>query len=54
MKLLPGEAVVAKAQNVLMFEPVSESKQGISGVLAVTNFKLSFVTADDNRDVSIF
>ncbi|OXU27288.1 hypothetical protein TSAR_008542 [Trichomalopsis sarcophagae] len=50
IKLLPGEAVVAKAQNVLMFEPVSESKQGISGVLSVTNFKLTFITADDNGD----
>lgn len=35
-----------------MFEPVSESKQGISGVLSVTNFKLTFITADDNGDVS--
>ncbi|KAJ8672661.1 hypothetical protein QAD02_003920, partial [Eretmocerus hayati] len=50
IKLLPGEAIVAKAQNVLMFEPLSESKQGISGVLSVTNFKLTFVTADDNHD----
>ncbi|XP_011501148.1 PREDICTED: myotubularin-related protein 10-B [Ceratosolen solmsi marchali] len=50
IKLLPGEAVVAKGQNVLMFEPVSESKQGISGVLSITNFKLTFVTADDNGD----
>ena len=54
IKLLAGEAVVAKAQHVLMFEPVSESKQGISGFLSVTNFKLTFVTSDDNGDVRIF
>lgn len=52
IKLLQGEAIVAKAQNVLMFEAVSESKQGISGVLCVTNFKLTFVTADGCEDVS--
>ena len=52
-KLLPGEAIVAKAENVLMFEPVGESKHGTSGHLAVTNFKLTFVTAEDNNDVSI-
>ncbi|CAB0045294.1 unnamed protein product [Trichogramma brassicae] len=33
-----------------MFEPVSESKQGISGLLAITNFKLTFVTAEENVD----
>lgn len=51
IKLLRGEAVVTTAQNVLMFEPVSESKQGTSGMLSVTNFKLTFITADDNADV---
>ncbi|XP_058792029.1 myotubularin-related protein 10-B isoform X2 [Phymastichus coffea] len=50
IKLLRGEAIVTTAQNVLMFEPVSESKQGMSGMLSVTNFKLAFVTADDSAD----
>ncbi|KAL7296376.1 hypothetical protein TKK_0010390 [Trichogramma kaykai] len=50
IKLLSGEAIVAKAKNVLMFEPVSELKQGISGLLAITNFKLTFVTAEENVD----
>lgn len=48
-----GEVVIAEAQNVLMFAPVSEQKQGKSGTLSVTNFKLSFVTTEDYpRDVS--
>lgn len=43
-----GEAVVAEAQNVLMYAPLSE-KQGKSGILTVTNFKLSFVTTEENH-----
>lgn len=44
---------VAEAQNVLMFSPVSELKQGRSGVLIVSNFKLSFVTTEEYaKDVS--
>ncbi|XP_024943809.1 myotubularin-related protein 10-B [Cephus cinctus] len=49
IKLLPGELLIAKAQNVLMFSPVGDSKQGMSGVLSVTNFKLAFVTTDDTN-----
>ncbi|KAJ1532085.1 hypothetical protein ONE63_000714 [Megalurothrips usitatus] len=47
-RLLPGEAVVAEAQNVLMYAPLSE-KQGKSGILIVTNFKLSFVTTEERH-----
>lgn len=47
-RLLPGEAVVAEAQNVLMYAPLSE-KQGKSGILTVTNFKLSFVTTEERH-----
>lgn len=43
-----GEAVVAEAQNVLMYAPLSE-KQGKSGILTVTNFKLSFVTTEERH-----
>ncbi|XP_049790942.1 myotubularin-related protein 10-B [Schistocerca nitens] len=46
-RILAGEVVIAEAQNVLMFAPVSEQKHGKSGTLYVTNFKLSFVTTDD-------
>ncbi|XP_071447286.1 myotubularin-related protein 10-B [Hetaerina americana] len=45
-KLLPGELFVTKAQNVLMLTPFSNNKQGISGTLTITNFKLSFITTD--------
>ncbi|XP_046400707.1 myotubularin-related protein 10-B [Ischnura elegans] len=45
-KFLPGELFVAKAQNVLMLTPFSNNKQGISGTLTITNFKLSFITTD--------
>lgn len=55
VKLLPGEVVIAEAQSVLMFSPVSDLKQGISGILAVTNFKLTFITTEDsNSEVNIF
>lgn len=36
--------IIAEAQNVLLFTPVNEQKTGQSGVLFVTNFRLSFVT----------
>lgn len=55
IKLLPGEIFITKAQNVLMFSPVSDLNQGTSGILSVTNFKLTFVTTDEtNGDVSQF
>jgi myotubularin-related protein 10/11/12 len=51
--LFKGEVVIAEAQNVLLFAPVSEQKQGKSGSLSVTNFKLTFVTAEERpREVS--
>lgn len=54
IKLLPGEVLIAEAQSVLMFSPVSDLKQGTSGVLSVTNFKLTFITSDDsNGEVGI-
>ncbi|XP_017888753.1 myotubularin-related protein 10-B isoform X2 [Ceratina calcarata] len=54
IKLLPGEALITKAQRVLMFSPVGDQNQGTSGVLFVTNFKLSFVTTEetDGEDVA--
>ncbi|XP_012531501.1 myotubularin-related protein 12 [Monomorium pharaonis] len=54
IRLLPGEVLIAEAQNVLMFSPVSDLKQGISGILSVTNFKLTFVTSDSNGEVYSF
>lgn len=44
-RILPGEMIIAEAQNVLLFTPVTSQKTGKSGVLTVTNFKLSFVTS---------
>ncbi|XP_017791187.1 PREDICTED: myotubularin-related protein 10-B [Habropoda laboriosa] len=49
VKLLPGECMVTKAQSVLMFSPVSDLKQGTSGILSVTNFKLTFITTEDTN-----
>lgn len=46
IKLLPGESIAASAKNVLMFSPVGDFKKGISGVLVVTNFKLTFLTTE--------
>ncbi|XP_011068185.1 PREDICTED: myotubularin-related protein 12 isoform X3 [Acromyrmex echinatior] len=53
IKLLPGEVLIAEAQSVLMFLPVSDLKQGISGVLSVTNFKLTFVTSGDSNGENV-
>ncbi|XP_043260990.1 myotubularin-related protein 10-B isoform X2 [Colletes gigas] len=47
IKLLPGEIFITGAKSVLMFSPVSALKQGTSGILSVTNFKLTFITTDD-------
>ncbi|GLH04981.1 Uncharacterized protein GBIM_10624 [Gryllus bimaculatus] len=46
-RLLTGEMVVAEAQKVLLFAPVSSNNKGKSGTLSVTNFKLSFVTTEE-------
>lgn len=42
--LLPGEIVVARAQNVLRFSTMTERRSGISGTLYATNFRISFLT----------
>lgn len=39
-----GEMIIAEAQKVYLFTPVNEQKTSQSGVLFVTNFRLSFVT----------
>ncbi|KAK6178929.1 hypothetical protein SNE40_011405 [Patella caerulea] len=44
--LLPGEKIISYAKSVLKFDPFMNKKQGTSGHLFVTNFKVSFVTAD--------
>ena len=41
-----GEQIITQAESALRFAPYSDRKQGISGNLFVTNFKVSFVTAD--------
>ncbi|XP_045115800.1 myotubularin-related protein 10-B-like isoform X6 [Portunus trituberculatus] len=43
--LLPGEIMIARANNVLKFAPLKANRTGISGTLFVTNFKVSFVTS---------
>ena len=42
--LLPGEIVVAQAENVLRFDAMAERKSGMSGALYVTNFRVTFLT----------
>ena len=41
-----GERVIGEADSVLKFTPFSDGKQGISGKLYATNYRLSFITAD--------
>uniref|UniRef100_A0A1B6FET7 Myotubularin phosphatase domain-containing protein n=1 Tax=Cuerna arida TaxID=1464854 RepID=A0A1B6FET7_9HEMI len=53
-RCLPGEMAIAEAEHVLMFSPVSEHKQGKSGSLIVTNFKLSFVTTEEYTKQEMF
>lgn len=53
-KLMPGEVLIAEAQNV-MFNPMTDQKPGghLYGVLSVTNFKFSFIRADSiHSDIS--
>ncbi|BFY97216.1 hypothetical protein BsWGS_00256 [Bradybaena similaris] len=45
-KQLQGERTITGADRVLMFAPFSDRKKGISGNLFITNFKISFITAD--------
>lgn len=42
--LLPGEIIVAQAKHVLRFDAMAERKSGMSGVLYVTNFRVTFLT----------
>ncbi|XP_052278283.1 myotubularin-related protein 12-like isoform X2 [Dreissena polymorpha] len=44
--MMPGERVLGEADSILKFVPYSDCKQGCSGMLYVTNFKLAFLTAD--------
>lgn len=39
--------LIAEAQSVLLFTPTTSQKTGKSGVLTVTNFRLSFVTSEE-------
>lgn len=50
-----GEVLIAEAQNVIMFNQMTDQKPGghLYGVLSVTNFKFSFIRADSKHsDIS--
>lgn len=53
---LSGELEVARAKNVILYTTLSNKGQdrdnGLCGLLVVTNFKLSFLT-NDNEQVRI-
>lgn len=40
-----GETVVIELDNILMYIPLSDHRETISGVLTLTTFKLSFASA---------
>jgi hypothetical protein len=42
--LFSGEEIIARAQGVYVFQPLSSNNQGLIGELYITNFKLSFQT----------
>ncbi|XP_077515553.1 myotubularin-related protein 10-B [Amblyomma americanum] len=48
--LCDGEVVVTEVDNVLKFNTFSDQRNGVSGVLFCTNFKLSFVTMDTSGE----
>lgn len=48
--LCDGEMVVTEVDNVLKFNTFSDLRNGVSGVLFCTNFKLSFVTMDTSGE----
>lgn len=45
--------IIAEAQSVLLFTPTTSQKTGKSGVLTVTNFRLSFVTSEEKAEVNL-
>ncbi|XP_037082007.1 myotubularin-related protein 10-like [Pollicipes pollicipes] len=47
--LLPGEVLVASADDVLLYLPLSERPDGVLGRLVVTNFKLTFLEARNQQ-----
>ena len=47
---LPGEIVVTRAQKVLRYGAMSESKSGTAGVLYVTNFRVTFLTTSSSSE----
>lgn len=49
--LCDGEMVVTEVDNVLKFNTFSDLRNGVSGVLFCTNFKLSFVTMDTSGEL---
>lgn len=52
LKLLLGEIEVARAKNVLLIPPGiknSTNTNGLIGLLVVTNFRISFITVDDQE-----
>lgn len=46
--LHPGEVIISQAKKVLKFTALSDLAKGIMGELFVTNFKISFVSADSS------
>lgn len=48
--LSDGEVVVSEVSNVLKFNTFSDLRNGVSGVLFCTNFKLSFVTMEASAE----
>lgn len=51
--MFTGELEVASAKNVILYTTLSNKSQdrenGLCGLLVVTNFKLSFLTSDNEQ-----
>lgn len=47
LKLLDGETIVQEESKVILYQPLSDKQKYGMGNLAVTNFRLSFMTAEE-------
>ncbi|XP_050515463.1 myotubularin-related protein 10-B [Diabrotica virgifera virgifera] len=53
-KILEGETIVHEEPKVLLYVPLSDRKTCINGILAVTTFKLSFMSAEEQESSNCY
>lgn len=53
-RLISGETLVYEANKVVMYRPLSDRKKETPGILTITTFRLSFVSAEDNTSENCY